>query len=182
MHNRGPFFQLFYPEREIFTQCFRWLCHHRSAVVMLWCGRAGPRVGEREQRDPLSALWLTRDSFQSSVLSFCYLCCCTVPCIRPILRSKPEERENTHGHAHMCKKVATPLLVIPQALTFLPFILTTYFLESANCWFLYFIPLPSVYSVTDTRSNELRQVWSTPEVLSADFEMVFFGPVFFIQV
>lgn len=149
MHNRGPFFQLFYPEREIFTQCFRWLRHHRSAVVMLWCGRAGPRVGEREQRDPLSALWLTRDSFQSSVLSFCYLCCCTVPCIRPILRSKPEERENTHGHAHMCKKVATPLLVIPQALTFLPF--TSYHLLFRIRKLLIFVFYPTAFSVLSDR-------------------------------
>lgn len=149
MHNRGPFFQLFYPESEIFTQCFRWLRHHRSAVIMLWCGRAGLRVGEREQRDPLSALWLTRDSFQSSVLSFCYLCCCTVPCISPILRSKPEERENTHMHAHMCKKVATPLVVIPQALTFLPF--TSYYLLFRICKLLIFVFYSTAFSVLSDR-------------------------------
>lgn len=171
-------FQLFCPERD-FTQGLGGC----SSTALPWrcCNVAGWTCGQgRENRDPLSAVWLTRSYF----LSLLFWVLLPVPAAwfpaSGLCSGQNQKTEKTHTHTPT-RKSPLPCWSSLKRWLFFHSLLIAYFLESANCWFLYFILLSSVWSVTEIGSNELRQIWSPPEVLFSDFEMVFFGPVFFIQ-
>ena len=126
-------------QRERFHSGFWWLHQHCSAVVGWWGGPAGR--AERSPQCCLAHTWLF------SV--FCFEFLLPVPAARfpasGLCSGQNQKTEKTHTRTHTYKKVTTALLVIPRALTFLPF--TSYCLLFRICELLVFVFYPTVFSV-----------------------------------